>query len=169
MDKVLLFIVIMVFTFTHMYFVIKMRALFDQPKLNQASAGEPLRSGVGVLEGVLEGVRFESTGDLLADLEDDLERDLDREFLLLLSLLVLRFDLLPIGDWERELDRERLSERTGDLDLEPDFERDLERTREPRDEPLGERAEALGERDCERDRETDLLREPDLPRLEDLF
>lgn len=99
MDKVfLLFIVIMVFTFTLMNFVIKMRAIFYQLELNQASAGEPLRSGVGVLEGVFEGVRFESTGDLLADLEDDLERDLDREFLLLLSLLELRFVLLPIGD-----------------------------------------------------------------------
>lgn len=57
----------------------------------QVSAGEPLRSGVGVLEGVFEGVLFESIGDPLPDLED-LERDLEREFLLLL------LSLLPTGD-----------------------------------------------------------------------
>lgn len=89
------------------------------------STGDPLRgSGVGVLEGVLEGVRFESTGDLLLDLEDDLERDLEREFLLLLSLLELRFVCLLTGEGDREGDREidplrsrsdRLSERAGDL------------------------------------------------------
>lgn len=81
----------------------------------QALAGDPLRSGVGVLEGVLEGVRFGSEpGDRLTDLEDDL--DLERDFLLLLSLLGLRFDLsLPAGDGERDPDLERLSERTGDL------------------------------------------------------
>jgi len=81
----------------------------------QLFAGEPLRSGVGVLEGVFEGVLLESLGDLL-DLEDDLERDLEREFLLLLSLLEIRFDLCTLtGDGERESDLERLSERAGDL------------------------------------------------------
>lgn len=81
-------------------------------------AGDPFRSGVGVREGVLEGVRFVlATGDRLADLEDDLdlERDREREFLLLLSLLGLRFDLSPAGDGERDSDLERLSERAGDL------------------------------------------------------
>lgn len=151
--------------------------------LNQASIGDPFRSGVGVLEGVLEGVLFVSGGDLLPrDLEDDLERDLECEFLLLLSLLELRFTLLPTGEGDRELDRERLSERAGDFstrrlgDLDADLESDLLELsgdpREPGYDPRAERGEPVGEREgereCERDLVPDLLRELDLPRLERL-
>lgn len=121
--------------------------------------GEPLRSGVGVLEGVFEGVLLVSGGDLLRllPLEDDLEHDLEREFLLLLSLLELRFDF-PTGEGEREPDLERLSER-GERDIDFDLDRP-----EPRDEPLPERDEV--ERVCERDLDIDLLLESDLARLE---
>lgn len=59
-----------------------------------------------------------------------------------------------------------------DLDLENDLERSLEAPLdEPppladNGEPLRERAEPLADRECERDLVADLLREPDLPRLE---
>ena len=103
-----------------------------------------------------------------------MERDREREFLLLLSLLVLRFDLVPTGEGDREYDLERLSERAGDLSLrgerDIDFEWDRDLSRDPldsREEPRAERGEPLGERECDLDLDTDLLREPDLPRLDE--
>lgn len=108
------------------WIVYKLCRDFEIILILQAFAGDPLRSGVGVLEGVREGVRFvfatgdrltDLEGDRLADLDDDLDLDLDleRESLLLLSLLGLRFNLSPAGDRERGSDLVRLSERAGDL------------------------------------------------------